>query len=63
MADNLDRAVVRAEICADAIAELTARPSLTGAGYSLLAEAQSELAQQRAVLEQAGQLHRIDGGA
>ncbi|MFD9630092.1 hypothetical protein [Streptomyces violascens] len=63
MADNLDRAVVRAEICAETIAELSERPSLTPAGYNLLAEAQDELAVQRAVLAQAGQLHRIDGGA
>lgn len=56
MADNIERAAIRASICADMIADLSERSRLTGAEYNLLAE-------QRAVLERAGQLHRIDGGA
>lgn len=63
MADNVERAVVRAEICAGTVAELSEQSTFTPAEYDALAGAQAELAQRTAFLAQAGQLQRIDGGA
>jgi hypothetical protein len=53
---DVDRATVRAEICAERIVALSEQSSLTPAEFDALAEAHAELAERTAFLRRAGEV-------